>query len=757
MWNRKIAAAAVLAAGCGAAAIACGPFFPWELLDNRGQTLKATPVNSFGFEAGHLAPSPADKLKPVESFDFAWASQMRDQQMENAARELGEAESGGLSTNGIILLRAARAAGSGPEALEKGKGLPLAVLHYTAGAVAWHKSDTAFAKTQFETLLRLPDKERKPRAVWAAYMLGRIGAENHDEAAAASGFHWARDLAKKGAPDPLGLAVASYGEEARVHLQAAEALLEAGGGAVSGRQGSIDSEAGKYSGSVLPNRQIEPFRKEIAKAVALYAEQAARGSNSGIQSLRIVAEFLLDRSDRIAAGAREPQVQRLMVAYALRLAGNNTYDHSYSTGYTAPNAIQVDNQLSAERQRDVFADLIAALKMQSRPAGADRIAALCYSRGDWACATDFAKKSDSPLAAWVEAKLSTQRGDLAAAAKFYAEAVHGFPTSNALEEDGKKLVLGESGVVALARGDYVDALAKLWPVSGTYWSDVAYLAERVLTVDELKAFVDAHVPPGKVPVVDGKPAPYGTPFDSRVTLRDLLARRLMREKRYDEAFGYFSTDKVREAAKAYAAALKQADRRWGKVDKAEALFQAATIARQSGMEIMGTEGPPDEYFTEGEFPAGLGRDTLTGPFITKGERDRFAASKATPDQRFHYRYLAIDEAGAAADLVPDKSQAFAAMLCHATAWSGRDPARAKALWLRYVKQGARVPFAKTFGVKCPAPDFKGAIQMERKIMIRDAKRYVSRNRWWFAGGGSAGLLAIAGIVAFLLLRRRRPA
>lgn len=45
--------------------------------------------------------------------------------------------------------------------------------------------------------------------------------------------------------------------------------------------------------------------------------------------------------------------------------------------------------------------------------------------------------------------------------------------------------------------------------------------------------------------------------------------------------------------------------------------------------------------------------------------------------------------------------------------------------------------------------------MERKIMIRDAKRYVSRNRWWFAGGGSAGLLAIAGLVALLVFRRKR--
>lgn len=44
--------------------------------------------------------------------------------------------------------------------------------------------------------------------------------------------------------------------------------------------------------------------------------------------------------------------------------------------------------------------------------------------------------------------------------------------------------------------------------------------------------------------------------------------------------------------------------------------------------------------------------------------------------------------------------------------------------------------------------------MQRKIMIREAKQYVSQNRWWFAGGGTAGLLAIAGVMAFLLLRKK---
>lgn len=756
MWNRRWLAGGVLALASGMAAIACGPFFPWQLLDDRAATLKATPVNSFGFEASHLAAKPNDKLKPVETVDYAWASQMSDSLKENAARQLGEVEGTGLSKTDVALLQAARGAASGGEALAKGKGLPPAVLHYTAGAVAWHKADTAFAKSEFQAVLALPPKDRAIRGVWAAYMLGKIDAGLHASDAAVEDFRKARDLARKGAPDPLGLAVASFGEEARLHLQAAEALLDAGGSTVAtpaNGQATPDSEAVKFAGSILPERSSAAFRQEITKTIHLYAEQAAHGSANGVQSLRIVAEFLLDRSDRIEAAAAEPTAARLMVAYALRLTANNTID---ITHYYA-NAVAIDTQLSGQRQKDVFGDLVAALQKQPHPASADRIAALCYDIADWKCASDFATKTASPLANWVQAKLATQKGDLAGAAKFYAAAAQGFPTTDSLEQDGKKQLIGESGVVALARGDYVDALDKLWPVSGPYWSDVAYLAERVLTVDELKSFVDAKVPPGKVPVVDGKPAPYGTPFDARVTLRDLLARRLMREQRFKEALPYFSNDKVRAAAQSYASAIHDAERAWGKVDRAEALFKAAVVARQSGMEILGTEGPPDSYYTQGDFEDGLGRASLKGPYITDRERDRFNASNVVPDQRYHYRYVAIGEVNAAADLVPAKSQAFAAMLCHAVAWSNRDEGRAKMVWQRYVKNGAKVPFAKTFGVKCPEPDFKGAITMERKLMVREARRYVSHHRWTFAGGGAAGLLAIAGLIVFLVRRRQKKA
>ena len=50
----------------------------------------------------------------------------------------------------------------------------------------------------------------------------------------------------------------------------------------------------------------------------------------------------------------------------------------------------------------------------------------------------------------------------------------------------------------LSQGEYRDSLQLLFPVAETYWGDVIYIAERVLTVDELKAFVDG-LPPAPAP------------------------------------------------------------------------------------------------------------------------------------------------------------------------------------------------------------------------------------------------------------------
>ncbi|VTR25654.1 Uncharacterised protein [Serratia fonticola] len=46
-----------------------------------------------------------------------------------------------------------------------------------------------------------------------------------------------------------------------------------------------------------------------------------------------------------------------------------------------------------------------------------------------------------------------------------------------------------------------------------YWADVADIAERVLTVDELKGFVDKHAPAPTTPLKPVKPDEYNGEAD----------------------------------------------------------------------------------------------------------------------------------------------------------------------------------------------------------------------------------------------------
>jgi hypothetical protein len=97
---------------------------------------------------------------------------------------------------------------------------------------------------------------------------------------------------------------------------------------------------------------------------------------------------------------------------------------------------------------------------------------------------------------------------------------------------------------------------------------------------------------------------------------------------------------------------------------------------------------------------------LIGP----DEAARFAASAPKANIRFHYRVLATNHALAAADLLPQRSQAYAATLCWAARYAGdsSDQARVEAIYRRYITTGAYQAWASRFGRECPEPDFAAA-------------------------------------------------
>ncbi|HVN63718.1 MAG TPA: hypothetical protein VMT58_03720, partial [Candidatus Binataceae bacterium] len=232
------------------AAIACGPSFPWQLLDDRAATLNTMPVdNSFAGLAAQLLPPPKDNLRANEAgrdpaeidrraakiianeqrksggavSDYnAWQA-MQDKALRQALADafgdaVKDAEARGLSTDQVAVVQKMRDAPSGDDAFAEGQSLPAAVRLYTAGAVDFHRADTAKAAARFRAILKLPQNDGKDRAVWAAYMLGRIYSKDGKLDEAARAFELTRSLAVEGDPDPLGLAVASYGDEARLHF-----------------------------------------------------------------------------------------------------------------------------------------------------------------------------------------------------------------------------------------------------------------------------------------------------------------------------------------------------------------------------------------------------------------------------------------------------------------------------------------------------------------------------------------------------------
>jgi hypothetical protein len=748
MFGRKMLVAALLLLAGASVAVACGPFFAWQLLDDRTATLKSTPKNSFAYEAAHLAPPPSDHLKPVELSSY--------QPDTDRAAAFDKAEEEGLSLQQVATLTASRNDATGDQSFADNASLPPTIRLYEAGLIDFHKANAAAAAARFNAILSLAAEQRDPRLVWATYMLGRIAAESGDTAAAAVRYTSTRQLVLHGWPDPLGLAVASYGEEAKLHYNHANSVLTgtppppAPPPQPAYPGAPIPPVNPTFAGYTLPPENAQTFRDEMAAATALYAQQAARGSDSGLQSLRIIAQEVLAVPERIDAVVPAPQLQRLLVVYALaRIDDEPAQDQGPHDAGTREPGIKLNPLLPTL--------LGSIVKFGGRnPADADKLAALSYRTGRYDLAARLAAMSSSPLAEWVKAKIALQRGDLAAAAAHYAAASKGFPAaqgSRGLDSDNANLVVGETGTVALARGEYVDALDKLYPVAATYWGDVAYIAERVLTVDELKNFVDAKVPAAKEAPT---PPQYGAPpTEPAAQLRNLLARRLMRENRSDEAFAYFNDPKVRTAAQTYAAALHDSKSDWGRVDRAQAFFAAATLARRSGMDILGTEIGPDYYNVGGLYDCCIGQDAPKGAYVTAGEQARAAASVVQPNIRYHYRYIAVDDASRAADLLPARSQAFAAVLCKATGWMMQTPgegARAKSLYQRYVKNGPRVTWAKTFGRKCPDPDFAGAVAMERSHIYHHWRHYVSVHRWWLVG--FVLLAGVAGV--FGAMRMRKP-
>jgi hypothetical protein len=754
MSRHRITIAVTVALAAIGGALACGPDFPWQLLDDRHAAMAEPVALGFSFEAPRLVPAPQDTRRAVEQAD---GSDMPSPESEAVLFERQEVESGAWQplvphlaaaqrTTEVFLrrLKAARAAADGPAALQVGRNLPPAVASYIAGALEFHAERYEEAAAYFGAIEKLPAEQRAIRQVAAAYMIGRVQQVLGEAEAARTAFRAARTHAEAGAPDPMGLAVASLGEEARVNLV----------------------EAGLITPPPWPVEIVDDPAKVsslIGHAVQLYAEQAARESKIALLSLRQVASLLIADRDLLARMIEEPLVRRLLVSYAVSREG--AWDDAGS--------VEVTTRV-----------LDAAMKLPTPTAGEeiDRLAALAYQAGRYDTAERLTAKTDRALGLWVRAKLALRRNDRAAAVREWSAAFAASQKAGDtgdLDDNTQTRLRGEAAVAQLSAGAYEASLRLLFPAAQTYWGDVAYVAERILTVDELKAFVDGLPPSAAKPRRQSADEP--APRDRAEDLRALLARRLARDGRVAQALPYYPASIERWSedpaareiplgaeARAYAEALEASKPgwRWYSVSRAEALFKVATLSRKRGLELLGTEGPPDSAAVDGMYSGGYGQESPRGivdpsaqpqaqlrdPLLGPDEESRFAASAPKPDKRFHYRVIATDRALEAADLLPQGSQAYAATLCWATryAFASDDPERAKSIYRRYVATGPLQAWAaKRFGRECPEPNFEAARDYWPKRIVRLAQRHAS-----LAAAATLGLaLLIAGSI--VAIRRRR--
>ncbi|MGK3118500.1 hypothetical protein [Pseudomonas corrugata] len=687
-------------------ALACGPEFPMRLLDNRAQSLAELPEGSFRFEIKRLGHAIA-ALKPASE-----ATRNPDYNYDDLSAyvaQRSEAERIGLTPPQQALVERLRALTDVDEVAVQAANLPAELRLYAIGAAAFGAGENQRAAQTFQELLALPADQRPLRSTWAAYSLGRAlfavstEAGNEDPAAlrdqARAAFRQARDLSVAGFSDPLELGIASLGEEARVAYTA----------------------------------------DDWDSAIKLYATQSLYGSEVGYSSLLYLAADLSGQpDDRLSELLKVDAVQRLLTSYLLSRV--NWWDGEEPSG---------EKRLVKLLQASSHGNLDDA----------DRLAAVSYQHGDYASAKAFVDKAgDSGLAWWLRAKLAVRDGDKTAAAAAYAKAAQAFPKDESWGNrrtpdwdyetvQPKCRVEGESAILALQRGDYLQAFDQLYRGQGNYWYDAAAVAERVLTVEELKQYVDAQVP--APPPLSQQDRDNYVPLPVAAQLRNLLGRRLLREGRYDEAPAYFDNPDLQNKARAYGQLRQEAESKWWPTRRAEAYFHASWMAREWGMELLGYEMAPD-YATLGGNYSLEPVELKVGPLVAEGEVQRQQASAAQPNERFHYRFVATALASKAADNVPHTSQAFAAVLCKAVGYNSSLEEQS-ALYQRYVKEGPYVTWAGDFGHQCQEPDFRAADKRyvtQALDPIRSALRPYKR---WLQIG--AVVLLVAGALGLISRRR----
>lgn len=327
----------------------------------------------------------------------------------------------------------------------------------------------------------------------------------------------------------------------------------------------------------------------------------------------------------------------------------------------------------------------------------DRIAVLAYGLSDYAFADKVVVLSSTPVAHWVHAKLALHRGASAEAEAEFAEAARHFPPAAPQkagddQDDPAARLYAEWAILKLSRSDYLGALDQLQRKAPDFDEDIAYIAERVLTLPELKAYVDSHA-------------------DCGALIHNVLAARLARDNRFIEAQPYYSSADVRASAAAYSRAESQAKHGKSPADRAEGWYDMAELEINLGMELTGAFLAPDGALNDGNF---IGEPVAPSDLASVDEQTRVAASVIVPDRAYHYRAIAVTHFIAAAKALPHRSAEASIVLCQGAnaLRHHHEDAGGKlvmSLYRQYQRIGKPAAWDRNFGSNCPALNFHPGI------------------------------------------------
>lgn len=640
MSRARFVVASLVAAACGAAAaLGCGIAGGWRWWDvSGGDDFTTLPAARFRDELSRAAPATiTDRREPWES-RAATSATADAADVVDALIAAGTSRSAARCVAGrvvrwrngveeharlVALSRAERSSAKTSPRLRRieiPRGLPEEFALYLRGHLAWADGDVRAARRAWNDVLALPEYERHWRSTWAAYRLGRSFV-GEDAERASREFTRCRDLADDGFADTDGLARASLGWEARAWFLVGD----------------------------------------FARAMRLYIEQREAGVDT-TRSLATVADVAItSEATDLRALAGDAAVRRVLTAFVVS-RGDANY---WSRGLT----------------NEFLARWLESVESAGAPTDdAVRLAWIAYSAGKFDVAERWIARAapGSPGAAWIASKLRLREGRLDEAAALVAEAMRvceGRATNapdDPLANDGSASGPLVQGVVDLCRGRYVESLDVL--LRAERFEDAVYVAERVLTTDEFRDYVDRRFPD------DGAAdAPPPADSDAEIAwsprrLRLVLARRLVRDGRRADARPYLPSN-LRPVLDAFDTALRAAEDATQTADARAAAFRdAARLARDRGRDLLATENEPDLAGWVVRMPSPPSNTRIeacspTGLEPRPDERARYAAS-APRDGRFVLTATRL--AWSAAELMPGESDTTAAWLSDAASWLGPD-------------------------------------------------------------------------------------